>query len=321
MYIETRSSQSVFSYILQSAIRPFKPHLVTSDKICPTGSPKLTPHRCTKRLRTVVERKIDDIWTYDLSHSDEASAAQTETDSPKLHIYYFAGGGWQGPPSSQHWRFCTALALSLRGCVVTVVSPPLAPKSPASVTMPILSRLYNLILEQSRANKDLVVLAGDSSGGNLVLCLALRALTQDPGLVRPRALLVISPAVDLRPMKVQGELRAIAKKDPVLTVSSHNAEAKTWACEEDPAEYWISPATADSKLLSEAGIHVIGVTGGWDILSPDAIKFREAARQHGLRGAWLHWEKQMHCFPLAFMYRLPEAVQAKDWIVEQLQRL
>jgi acetyl esterase/lipase len=47
---------------------------------------------------------------------------------------------------------------------------------------------------------------------------------------------------------------------------------------------------------------------------------REKCNQAGVRGEWLDWEKQMHCFPLTFGYRLPEGVWAMEWILGVLER-
>ncbi|PSK36720.1 Hormone-sensitive lipase [Elsinoe australis] len=319
MEIDDRATQSAFSLILQTVIRPFKPRLVIPKPTHTAGSPRLTPHKSATRSVKVVERKHGDIFLYDLTSGTHA--ASVSGTSTGLRMYYFAGGGWQGPPSSQHWKFCAELVQKIPSLTVTLVSPPLAPGSPAATTFPILSRLYASVLEEAGEAGERVIFAGDSSGGNLVLCLALHALKEDVGSPKPHALLVISPAVELRPTKKDGTVQTISWKDPVLTVESHDGEAKTWAQDVDPAVPWISPITADVSVLAKAGVKLIGVTGGWDILTPSALKFRDTAREQGVVGAWLNWDKQMHCYPLAFMYKLPEAVQAKDWIVEQMKKI
>jgi len=233
-------------------------------------------------------------------------------------MYYFAGGGWQMQPSSQHWKFCAELAIKVPGLVVSVVSPPLAPNSPASSTLPMLNKFCASALQQGHQADERVIFGGDSSGGNLALSLALQGLMHDPAGLRPDALLAVCPAVDLQPMKEEGPIKAICKKDPVLTVGSHNREVENWAKDSDRSDPTISPIEADMGLLAKAGVKVIGVTAGYDILTPDALKLREKCQESGVDGVWLHWDKQMHCFPLAYMYRLPESVKAKDWITEQL---
>lgn len=67
-------------------------------------------------------------------------------------IYYFAGGGFRAPPSSEHWKFCAQLASALSlpplgnttiaeraetHARVVLVSYPLAPHSPARDSLPL----------------------------------------------------------------------------------------------------------------------------------------------------------------------------------------
>ncbi|KAK2609784.1 hypothetical protein N8I77_003268 [Diaporthe amygdali] len=341
MEIHHRTDRSIFSLVLQTLIRPFKPRLVAPKSTFPAGSPRLKHDRKINRAVRVVERQQQDVWLYDITahnnsggNNNNNSIRSSNYAAPpprrRLHMYYIAGGGWQSPPSGQHWKFCAELVRNVPGLTVTVVSAPLAPSSPAVTAFPVLRRLFASLLEQGARDGEQAILAGDSSGGNLVLCLALDSLRseEDTGNTtspKPLALLAISPAVDLRPMETWGkEMQVLARRDPVLTVGSHNSEAAAWAAGVDPACAWISPAAAADDVggvLARARVRLIGVTGGYDILTPAALGFRDACAAQGVGGAWLHWERQMHCFPLAFMYGLPEAVWAKDWVVEQIRGL
>lgn len=344
MELHHRTNRSVFTLVLQALIRPFKPRLVAPKDTFPAGSPRLNHDREYKGGVGVMERQHQDIWLYDMTSHGSSNSTATRPPRKRLRMYYIAGGGWQSPPSGQHWKFCAELVQKVPGLKVTIVSAPLAPASPASVALPPLKRLYASLLEQGSRDGEQVIFAGDSSGGNLVLSLALDALLSDNDkkedgtgttdtttttttnttTTRLLALLVISPAVDLRPMEARGpEMEALARRDPVLTVGSHNSEAEAWAQGVDPAACpWVSPGVAgDVGVLARAGVRLVGVTGGYDILTPAALGFRDACAGAGVGGAWLHWERQMHCFPLAFMYGLPEAVGAKDWVVEQIKGL
>ncbi|KAF4555151.1 Hypothetical protein D9617_3g022230 [Elsinoe fawcettii] len=320
MEIDHRQSQSTFSLILQTILRPLKPHLVSPKKTFPAGSPKLKPHKGAARSVTIRERQDGDIFVYDF-HVDKDVAFSQSSPVKRLRMYYFAGGGWQMPPSSQHWKFCAELVRKVPGLSVTLVSPPLAPKSPAAIAFPMLASWYKAALQRSARAGERVVVAGDSSGGNLALCLALHVLSDNTSVPKPHAILLVSPAVDLRPTQRDDMIQAVSQNDPVLTVESHDSEARTWVGKENPGLPWLSPVTADPSILSKAGVKLLGITGGWDILSPSTLIFRDAARESYVGGAWLHWEKQMHCFPLAFMYGIPEAVQSKDWLVTQLKIL
>jgi hypothetical protein len=48
---------------------------------------------------------------------------------------------------------------------------------------------------------------------------------------------------------------------------------------------------------------------------------RGKLEEFGVKGEWLVWEKQMHCFPLAWTYGLSEAKHGKDWILDLLRRI
>lgn len=337
MELDHRTGRSIYSVVLQALIRPFKPHLVAPKRTFPAGSPRLEYDKKTRGGVTVVERQQEDIWLYDIfaahdkNDDDNDNNKNKKSVTKRKRMYYIAGGGWQSPPSGQHWKLCAEVAHRVPGLVVTIVSAPLAPASPAATTLPALRMLFASVLGQSSSGRDdreQVILAGDSSGANIVLSLALDALSKSKGeedgagTRQPTTLLVISPAVDLRPMEVaEGQAQGLARRDPVLTVGSHNSEAAAWAQGLDRADACISPAMADVGVLATAGVRLVGVTGGHDILTPAALRFRDECVGRGVSGAWLHWEGQMHCFPLAFMYGLPEAVRAKDWVVEQIRGL
>ncbi|KAG6362196.1 hypothetical protein INS49_010426 [Diaporthe citri] len=334
MELDQRTDRSIYSVVLQALIRPFKPHLVAPKGTFAAGSPRLEHDKRIMGGVTVVERRQEDIWLYDMvthdKNGDDDDNKNKKPATKRKRMYYIAGGGWQSPPSGQHWKFCAEVARRVPGLVVTIVSAPLAPASPAATTLPALRRLFASFPSQGSGRDDgeQVILAGDSSGANIVLSLALDGLSKSKreedgaGTRQPMSLLIISPAVDLRPMGAgAGETRALARRDPVLTVGSHNGEAAAWAQGVDRSEGCISPAVADVGVLATAGVRLVGVTGGHDILTPAALGFRDACAGGGVAGAWLHWEGQMHCFPLAFMYGLPEAVRAKDWVVEQIRGL
>lgn len=329
--VDHRTGRSVFSAVLQGLIRPLKPRLVAPKRTFPAGSLRLKcDQRATRRGVEVAERQHEGIWLYDLvAAHDKGNSGRADEGKKtnKKRMYYVAGGGWQSPPSGQHWRFCAELARRVDGLAVTVVSAPLAPASPADKTLPALRRLFSSLLGEGggqgkEEGEEQVILAGDSSGANIVLSLALEGLGERSGTRRLAGLVVISPAVDLRPSSGSTEqAQAVARRDPVLTAGSHDGEAAAWAGDMDRADPRISPVLADVRVLAAAGVRLVGVTGGHDILTPAALEFRDACAGEGVAGAWLHWEGQMHCFPLAFMYGLPEAVRAKDWVVEQVARL
>ena len=313
MKTDRRSDRSIYSFLLQACLRPFRGWLVEPSKVLPAGSNRIDVDKQVQRTMRVQERQQDGIYVYDMTPKTASTI--------KMRMYYFAGGGWQMPPSSQHWKLCAELANTVPGLAVSMVSPPLAPNSPASDALPQLDVFCTSVIKECKAVGERVIFAGDSSGGNIALSLAVRSVTKEERGPSPAAVLAICPAVDLQRMRCVGDIQIVSKNDPILVIKGHNDEADNWARDLDRSSPSISPVEADMSLLVHADIKVIGVTGGYDILSPDALRFRVKCEKSGVQGAWLHWEKQMHCFPLTFMYKIPEAVKAKDWIVEQLTSL
>ena len=222
------------------------------------------------------------------------------------------------PPSSQHWNLCAELARKLPNISVSVVSYPLAPNSPAPSSLPQIMRLYKRLLKDAEEAGEGIILAGDSSGGNIVLCIALSALSENASGPAPTAILAISPSCDLTRSNL--EIQKIKEFDPILREPFIRETARKWHGEWDAADPRVSPNIADVAPLARRGVKVHGVTGGYDMLTPDALLFRAKCQQAGVEGEWLHWDKQMHCFPLAWPYKLPESVEAKDWILDVLRR-
>lgn len=107
---------------------------------------------------------------------------------------------------------------------------------------------------------------------------------------------------------------------PFCDCRSAPTNANKWRGEWAADDLHVTPLLADVSLLSKRGVQVHGVVGGYDILSPDAVLFRDKCARAGVKGDGLDWDKQMHCFPLAWNYKLPESVAAMDWILDVLRR-
>ncbi|EME42989.1 hypothetical protein DOTSEDRAFT_53931 [Dothistroma septosporum NZE10] len=290
--VTQRHDRSFMMLLLQTFLRPFNQRLVSSSKEYPAGSPQTPPPRKAAKKLNITEREVDNIYLYDLSPKHPAHHDKTTT---KRRLYYFAGGGWSMPASSEHWSLLTELCLKLPDTAISLD----------------------------------VILAGDSAGGNIVLSLVVNAVVEDASSATcppcPSAVLAISPSTDLR--RCNPEMKEIEKKDPLLRLAFANGTAAAW-CGETSKEHqaWdrsdprVSPLLADLGPLAKRGVKIHGVTGGYDILCPDAILFRKKCDEAGVDGEWLHWDKQMHVFPLVFSFRFREGVEAKDWILDVLRR-
>lgn len=317
--VTKRTDRSLYMWTLQHLIKPFGASIIKPRKEFPAGSPKLDLNKKAQKRCVVQERRVEETYIYGLSARVSASRGREPAEKrQKKCVYYFAGGGWQMPTSSEHWCLCSEMAQQIPDATVSIVSYPLAPNSPAPAAFPHLMKLYHTILQEAEDADETVVFAGDSAGGNIILCLTLAALQQDPNARCPAALLAISPSTDLR--RHNPDIKLLAKHDPILRVPFINASARAWYGDWDPCDTRVSPLYADVSVLAQRGVQVHGVVGRYDILSPDAVLMREKLNEAGVTGEWLDWEKQMHCFPLTWSYGLPEGKAAKEWMLDVLRK-
>ncbi|KAJ4339313.1 hypothetical protein N0V95_007806 [Ascochyta clinopodiicola] len=206
-----------------------------------------------------------------------------------------------------------------------MVSVPLAPNNTASSSFPWCMKLYRELMRTADHAGERVTFMGDSSGANIALCLVMEALRQeaeDPKMPRtptPHSVMVISPSTDMT--RSNPDIEKLRPFDPLLSPEIIRATAKAWTADDvDPADRTVSPINADFSLLARSGIKVHGVTAGYDVLSPDGVRFRDRCAEFGIRGEWLHWEKQMHCFVLTAPYRLSEGRRGLEWVIDVLRR-
>lgn len=319
LQVTTRHDRSILMLLLHMLLRPFHNHIGRSGHSRPKGSVELKPSPIGTKKCNVTHRVVCDIHVYDMI------AKQPAKCDSKKRIYYFGGGGWQTPPSSQHWGICSRMAQDVPGTTVSLVSYPLAPKNPAPDAFPWLMRFYREVMKMAEEEGERIILAGDSSGGNIVLSLTLEALREDAqntavetkSASHPVAIFATCPSTDLT--RSNPDIKKTEKNDPMLTTKFVKSTAEAWCGDWDPTDRRVSPIHADISLLAKYGVHVHGITAGYDILSPDGILFRKKLEENGVTGQWLHWERQMHCFVLTYPYGLREAKEAVDWLTDVLK--
>lgn len=298
--------------LLQSATQPVMTRLPPFQEEYPPGSPQLDAHKSAEKHCDVHERVVEDIYIYDLIPKN--TPAQDATIARRRSLYYLAGGSWCMPPSKPHWAFCAELAKQLPDTRVSVVSTPLAPKSPAPDAFPQLMKMYRQLLRDAAANGEQVILAGDSSGGNQILCLAADGIKEDPSAPAPAALVAICPSVDLRQSNL--EQMDVEPNDPILRITSSREYADRWRGSWAAVDERINPLWINWQPIAKKGVKIHGVVAGNDILRPDALKLRDKLNDAGVEGEWLDWENQMHAYPLTFPYGLREGKETKDWIID-----
>jgi acetyl esterase/lipase len=317
IHLTTKTDRIITTAIVYKILRIFGPLLARPGKKFPAGSPRLRIPSSAQKECSIYERNVEDVWIYDITPKTPPTSKLKPTKTHR--IYYFVGGGWQSPPSPSHWKFLASLIQRLPNTIISVISYPLAPDSPAPIAFPTLLKMYHALLAKSKEQSETVTLAGDSAGGNIVLCLVLEALHLDPTCATPYSIMAICPSVDMR--REHPSLIGLEKNDPILRIPFIKSTAETWTGEWEFSDRRVSPIEADVSSLSRANVRVDGMTAGYDLLGPDGVLFREKLDQNGVKGVWLHWEKMMHCWPLASSYHIfPESKKGFDWIVDVLKK-
>ncbi|KAM0256834.1 hypothetical protein ACHAPA_012004 [Fusarium lateritium] len=336
-HVDERSGRSFPSRLIHAVIKPIKPRLVEFGKVSSADPTRCKPSRGARKRCDVEERDIEGVWTYDLT----PTSPNGEKRSYARRILYFAGGGWQAPPTGQHWTFCAEIVHRLQDTRLTIISYPLAPKDPVQVSFPAICKTYNALLKESSDLGERVVVAGDSSGGNISLCVVTWTMReQDVRAVKPpSAILAITPTTDLS--HNNPDIAPVDKVDPILSEEAINDTASKWAPgpsnvdqqdhqtqegrEKNGILNWtvddprVSPIHADLTGCIRNKVKIHGITASHDVLGPEAVEFRERCRKEGVNGEWLAWGDQMHCFPLAYKYGLKESKQGLEWIIDVLK--
>ena len=312
MEVAERSDRSTSAYLLRVLLlRPFASQM-TKITICDQeGSLRLKAPFTVREKCHIEERQVESIWLYDITPKKSSGSTAIPSRKPK-RVYYIAGGSWQTPPNDAHWKFLSGLVRRLdQPATVTLISCPLAPRSPADITYPLLAKLYRALSADGAFQKENVYFGGDSSGANIVLSMVMHRLGKGD-VAAPAGLILISPSVDLSHR--HSGLAEAEKRDPLESLKMIKETAKAWAADLQETDPRLSPALGDIKVLADRNVKVYGIIAGDDVLSVEAEEFVEHCKELGVEGRFLVWRGQVHDFPIMAPYKIPESVKALEWI-------
>ena len=253
---------------------------------------------CTRIIHTKipdVERQfttLDGIKTYSVKPADSAATKPT-------HILYLHGGGYVFGGLATHQQLVDSLALIGQ---VSVWMPEyrLAPEYPFPAALNDALNCYLTLLEQGIAAKNIVI-AGDSAGGGLALALAVQLRTQH--LPLPRALVLLSPWVDLTLQ--HASLQEKAHLDLMLSVAGLRHCAQAYLGTTAANHPLCSPLYADLSNLPPILIQV----GSDEILLDDATALHSAVNNYGGDASLQVYDGLWHVFQL-HAYAQPAATDA-----------
>lgn len=220
-------------------------------------APAEIPAAVRKRWR-LQRRTVGGSWVVTLCHAKPSARS----------LVFLVGGGYAHPITSSHW---TAAARWARLAGVDVVVPlyEVAPAGDVHRAHALVAEV--LAAEIARRGPGAVFLAGDSAGAGL----ALSVLQKHPDGVAGAVLL--SPWVDVELNHPAST--AMEHWDVILHVDELREWGRAWAAGVPTADPLVSPLNGSFAGLPP--VHI--VTGGRDLLLPDALETYRRLRDAGNR--------------------------------------
>ncbi|OAN67637.1 lipase [Sulfitobacter sp. EhC04] len=198
-------------------------------------------------------------------------------------ILYIHGGGWLFGSPASHRVISTNLARR-SGITVLSIQYRMAPEHPAPAGHDDAFAAYNWLLAQGYAPRDIAI-AGDSAGGNMALAVTVRA--REAGLGLPRAMMLMSPALDLAGEGASHTEHATA---PLVDKNLMAVFNMLLLGDRDRKSPEATPFYADMSGLPPALIHV----GTWEILRSDSETLAERMQAAGVQAELKIWDGMFH---------------------------
>ncbi|MBO4506922.1 MAG: alpha/beta hydrolase [Lachnospiraceae bacterium] len=185
--------------------------------------------------------------------------------NPNYVILYCHGGGYVSGGLDYAGNLAVKLALST-GFMTYTFAYRLAPEHPYPEAMEDAMAMWEHITGNA-ATADHVLLAGDSAGGNMALCLTQQLIAK--GQQPPRELLLFSPWTDMTCSSESYELNK--ETDPILTKEFVTDSVTAYIGDRDPADAAYSPLLGSFDKFPPVYI----MAGRNGILLDDSIRLKE----------------------------------------------
>lgn len=237
-------------------------------------------------------------------------AVRFTPQAPRRGIVLFLHGGSYifGSVETSHAELCAAVAVASNATLVGI-DYRLAPEHPYPAALEDALAAFDALVASGAAPADIVV-AGDSAGGNLALCLQLAL--RDRGSEQARAALLLSPWLDLTASRASCRAGDAIDYGQTWFLLQH---ARDFAGQVPLDDARVSPLNADLSGLNPLFV----VLGGAERLLDEGRELVEKARHVGVT-AELYVAEDMPHNPLALVDFHPHAAAALRRSAEFLAR-
>lgn len=232
-----------------------------------------------------------------------ADCVSTPLSEGSRHVLFLHGGGYVigSPALYRHFTWRIASAARAR---VLAVDYRLAPEHPFPAALEDAVTAYSWLLA-SGADRQRVVVIGDSAGGGLALSLLLKL--RDIGVPLPAAAVALSPWTDLALTGLSLDLNAAA--DPMVSTKQARLALEYYLAGADPRSPYASPLYGNPEGLPPTMIHV----GSDEVLRDDAVRMADRMRVAGCQVELEIWPRMPHVWHV-FAPVMPEARRAIERI-------
>lgn len=225
-----------------------------------------------------------------------------ERDQRQL-LYVFGGGFVQGSPFED--LPITAALAAKTGATVIAPHYPLAPEHPFPAALDHVTAVGQALLSKNPGT----LLAGESAGGNLALCLVHRLRSQAQPV--PRAIVALSPVTDL---SHEGDSQ-IADRDPTLPALRPREIRAAYLGKRDAKHPEVSPLYGK---FDPSFPPTLVTTGTRDLLLSGCVRLARVMREAGAPIDLRVWEGMWHVFE--YYPDIPEADASLSEVAAFLDR-
>lgn len=233
-------------------------------------------------------------------------------------VVFFHGGGYATGWPERHHAFYQRI-MSARPCIVVAPSFRLSIEAPYPAGH---DDCYDTLLwvrdnaDRLGGNADNIILAGNSSGGGLVLSSALRA--RDSGDVKIAFMMPLYPMIDDRASnwtQLPRNKITWSREHGVLAWHLLLRDIRSRKRYEIPA--YATPARADN--VSDLP-PMLGYVGALDILKDEAEKMADRIRQAGVDVTFRTFDGLFHAMEDSAP-QTPQAVEVNQWVSDEFRRM
>lgn len=227
-----------------------------------------------------------------------ASKENPNTDRVILQLH---GGGYMGRVRNAYYVFAGLYNEVSGGCCVLTPDYRVAPEDPYPAALKDAVEAYKWLLARGYSGEQIIV-AGDSAGGGLAMCLTM--YLRDHNMPLPGGIVAMSPWTDLT---ASGESYTTNyEKDPLFGNTKNSLiYENAYAGDHDKMDCYISPLFGDFRGFPPMLIQV----GSIEMLLSDSIEAAAKARSQGVKVRLSVYEGMFHVFQMGYL-SIPESKRA-----------